>query len=164
MSHPFDQLPLDTGASFLFTPCPGTKTEDLQNSLQTLKAAGATTVVTALPDEDMQALNVPELGKAVRDAGLDWFHLPIEDDAAPEQPFFAAFETALPRLLKKISAGETIAIHCRGGAGRTGLIAAILMLESGIDIDRVIAKVQAVRPVALTPPAQAAFLKSRYGL
>ncbi|CAM3821326.1 dual specificity protein phosphatase family protein [Parendozoicomonas haliclonae] len=160
MSHPFDRLVLDNGATFLFTPCPGTKGFNLEDSLATLKAAGATTVVTALPDTELLALDVAMLGDAVSKAGMDWFQLPIEDDCAPADDFTAAYDKARTTLVEKLKSGDTIAVHCRGGSGRTGLLAAILMRDAGYDLDSIISQVQALRPNALTIPAHLAFLKN----
>ena len=86
----------------------------------------------------------------MRRLGLAWFHLPVEDDCAPEAPFAAAFASHKADLLARLAAGQTLAIHCRGGSGRTGLMAAILLLESGYPPAEVKALVQGLRPKALT--------------
>ena len=39
-AHPYDVLSLNNGANIIFTPCPGTKTQNLADSIATLKAAG----------------------------------------------------------------------------------------------------------------------------
>ena len=52
MSHPFDELVLEGSAALLFTPCPGTKTEALKDSLLTLKQAAGN-----LSEQDLQGIN-----------------------------------------------------------------------------------------------------------
>jgi protein-tyrosine phosphatase len=41
-----------------------------------------------------------------------------------------------------------------GGSGRTGLLAAHILLERGWDLDTIKARVQALRPGAFTKPVQ----------
>ena len=150
MTHPFDVLKLDNGATFIFTPCPGTKEADLTASIATLKSAGASAIVSLLTNEEISNLGVTELGHEIARQHLSWYQLPIEDDEAPAQPFFSAFKPVKSELLARIDKQETIAIHCRGGSGRTGLMAAILLLERGQPWQQVKTQIQSIRPKALT--------------
>jgi protein-tyrosine phosphatase len=162
MSHPYDILPLPNGAKFVFTPCPGTKSADLAESLSTLKGAGVEAIVTMLPSEEIKALNVPTLGSDINAFNMQWFQLPVADDQSPEQDFFDAFEQAKPKLIELVEQQATIAIHCRGGSGRTGLMAAILLLEMGHSWDDVKSWVQSIRPKALTLTPHLSFLQANY--
>lgn len=162
--HPFDILPLPNGSTFIFTPCPGTKSENLSDSLSTLKKAGADAVVTMLPNTEITILDVASLGQETEHAGMQWFQLPVEDDCAPEEIFEIAFKQAKDSLLALIEKKATIAIHCKGGSGRTGLMAAALLLESGMQWDDVKALVQSIRPNALTLPVHLGYLQKRYAL
>lgn len=164
MSHPFDTLPLPKGGAFIFTPCPGTKTESVTDSLARLQNAGASALVTLLSDEELAFLDVASLGSAADALGLAWFQLPIEDDHAPEAPFNEALSRYRDALLSRLEAGETLIVHCRGGTGRTGLMAAVLLLEQGLDWPSVKTLIQSVRPKALTLPPQLAWLKKHYDL
>jgi len=164
MNHPFDILKLDNGAAFIFTPCPGTKETDLTTSLASLKSAGATAVLSLLPDEEIEALGVTALGEQVAQQNMTWYQLPIEDDQAPEQPFFTAFATVKSELLVRIQAQQTLVIHCRGGSGRTGLVAAMLLLELGHPWQQVHSLIQSIRPKALTLAPHIHFLKTHYSI
>ncbi len=162
--HPFDILSLPNGSTFIFTPCPGTKTENLSDSLSTLKKAGTDAVVTMLPDTEIKALDVASLGQEAKNFGMQWFQLPVEDDCAPEESFEVAFTEDKAPLLALIEKKATIAIHCKGGSGRTGLMAAILLLESGMQWEDVKTLVQSIRPNALTLPVHLEFLQKHYTL
>ncbi|EAR08072.1 tyrosine-protein phosphatase [Reinekea blandensis] len=162
MTHPFDTLPLPTGGAFVFTPCPGTRGEALPDALSRLKHTGASTLITMLSNEELDHLGVPDLGKVAADEGFHWVQLPIEDDCAPEAPFEQAFAQHGEALLQRLTAGETLVIHCRGGTGRTGLMAAILLLNAGMDGAEVQSRIQSVRPKALTIDTQTTWLKARY--
>jgi protein-tyrosine phosphatase len=160
--HPFDILNLDNGARLIFTPCPGTREASLQASLKTLQAAGADALVTLMPNTELTRFKVDALPAECEALGLAWFQLPVEDDCAPEAPFAAAFASHKAALLARLAAGQTLVIHCRGGSGRTGLMAAILLLESGYAPAAVKGMVQGLRPKALTLTPHVNYLNSHY--
>ena len=160
--HPFDILNLDNGARLIFTPCPGTKEASLQAALKTMQAAGADAVVTMMPDAELSEFKADSLPAECAALGLAWFQLPVEDDCAPEAPFAAAFANHKTALLARLASGQTLAIHCRGGSGRTGLMAAILLLEAGYAPTQVKSLVQGLRPKALTLTPHVDYLNSHY--
>ncbi|MCF3098632.1 protein phosphatase [Aeromonas australiensis] len=160
--HPFDILNLDNGARLIFTPCPGTKEASLQASLKTLETAGADAVVTMMPDAELSEFKADSLPAECEALDLAWFQLPVEDDCAPETPFAEAFANHKADLLARLAAGQTLAIHCRGGSGRTGLMAAILLLEAGYAPTQVKSLVQGLRPKALTLAAHVNYLNTHY--
>lgn len=157
--HPFDQLSLENGATLIFTPCPGTKDVSLEASLRQLAEAGATAIVSTTSDKEMERLGVSELPTLCERLNLAWFQLPIEDDAAPESAFTEAWARHKLDLLARLNERATLAIHCRGGSGRTGLSAALLMMAMGTEIDQAIAAVQSLRPKAIRLPAHQEFLQ-----
>ncbi|SBS29144.1 hypothetical protein MAQ5080_01307 [Marinomonas aquimarina] len=164
MTHPFDVLALDNGASFIFTPCPGTQEVSLADSVATLKAQQADAVISLLSDHELDELGVPTLGQQITAQGMAWYQLPIEDFQAPEQPFFDAFLPVKDELLERLSTQQTIVIHCRGGSGRTGLMAAILLLESGQSWAQVKPLIQGIRPKALTLEPHVNFFIQQYSI
>lgn len=162
MMHPFDILTLNNGTKLIFTPCPGTKGVSVTDSLNALKAAGAQMVVTMMTQHELiehQADTIPALCETL---GMAWYHLPVEDGCAPEELFAQAFALHKTALLNAVNTGVTMVIHCHGGSGRTGLMAAILMLESGYDAADIKAQIQRIRPKSLTSPVQVNYLMQRY--
>jgi protein-tyrosine phosphatase len=157
-THPFDRLPLAAGGALLFTPCPGTKDVDLATALDQLRQTGAAAVITLMPEDEMARFGADTLPTACAQRGLTWFHLPVEDDAAPAAPFETRWSAQRQAVHRLLDGNATVAIHCRGGSGRTGLMAAILLLERGHDLDQAVAMVQGLRPNALKQPAQRAYL------
>jgi protein-tyrosine phosphatase len=155
MTHPTWELPVaDNNAALVLTPCPGTKEASLIDSVAQLKAQGVSVVVTALSTKEMQDKGVGELPDVVEQAGMLWFHAPIEDDCAPDESFPARWKHISPSLHKALASGEKIAMHCMGGSGRTGLLAAHLLLEKGWDLQKIINQVQSLRPGAFTKEVQ----------
>lgn len=162
MTHPFDILSLDNGAKFIFTPCPGTKDISVAESLQTFKGVGAQAVITMMTMPELIENKAEQIPTLCADLEMDWYQLPVEDSCAPEEPFAQAFARHKSTLLDLIKSGATIVIHCHGGSGRTGLMAAILMLESGYDAQEIKTKIQQLRPKSLKSPVQVNYLVKHY--
>jgi hypothetical protein len=80
-------------------------------------------------------------------------HVPVPDFRAPTRPQLA---TALGIIHAAVSAGERVAVHCGGGLGRSGTIAACYLVELGQDWRAAVARVRAVRPGAIETQAQLA--------
>ncbi|MDP2226335.1 MAG: hypothetical protein Q8J78_02530 [Moraxellaceae bacterium] len=156
-THPFDRLPAGNG-QLIFTPCPGTQQTSVDDALQTLKAAGAGSLVTLMNDAELADNGVADMAERVAAAGLFWAQLPIADDAAPGADFDAAWRAASADLLARLAAGEGVAVHCKGGSGRTGLVIARLLMAQGEAHASAVERVQALRPKALRHPVHSAWL------
>ncbi|CAM2828221.1 cyclin-dependent kinase inhibitor 3 family protein [Vibrio ordalii] len=160
MTHPTWELSVaENSAGLVLTPCPGTKDLPLVESIEQLKSQGVTVVVTALSHEEMQEKGVGDLPKVVEQAGLQWFHAPIEDDCAPGHQFQTHWQSISPSLHQALVNGDKIAMHCMGGSGRTGLLAAHLLLEKGWELQNIITHVQSLRPGAFTKDVQVEYIK-----
>jgi ADP-ribosyl-[dinitrogen reductase] hydrolase len=91
---------------------------------------------------------------------MDWMHLPIRDVDVPDDRFERAWALTGPTLHRRIDRGERILIHCRGGLGRTGLVAGLILVERGVTPRQAIERVRAVRPHAIETRAQEGYVLS----
>jgi protein-tyrosine phosphatase len=85
---------------------------------------------------------------------MSWAHLPIRDVDVPASPFLSGWPAILAELISRLDAGERVIVHCRGGLGRAGLVAAILLIETGLEAEVAIRMVRAARPGAIETAAQ----------
>lgn len=147
------------------TLCPGKKelpyrwNRDLAEDLRVIHSWGANTVLTLIEDHEFDLLQVNSLGNDVRSLGMNWIHLPIRDVDVPDLRFEAAWATVGPEIHRRIDAGERILIHCRGGIGRTGLMAGLILVERGCDPRDAIHRVRAVRRGAIETAAQEDYVR-----
>jgi protein-tyrosine phosphatase len=122
---------------------------DLEADVAAIRAWGAAAVVTLQPADELDVLGIGRLGALVRAAGLDWHHLPIRDLCAPAEEAEAGWDALRDAVLDRLERGDRIVVHCRGGLGRTGTIAASLLVARGLDPESAIALVRHVRPGAI---------------
>jgi ADP-ribosylglycohydrolase len=94
-------------------------------------------------------LGVQALPEAILEAGLEWHHLPVKDVSAPAAEFETRWVYAGARVRERLRAGERVLVHCRGGLGRAGSVAARLLVEFGATPAAAITQVRAARPRAI---------------
>lgn len=145
------------------TPAAGLKGVELAESLAQLRATGADAVISMTPADELGRLEVAALPEAVADAGMRWFHFPIEDDAAPGPAFEQAWSAHRDMVVTLLSGPGSLAIHCRGDSGRTGLMAALILRELGMDGAQADAQVLRLRPASLALPVHPDYLAAHDG-
>lgn len=142
------------------TLCPGKKDpghgwgRDLDADLASVARWRAGTVLTLIEDHEFRLLKVEAMEHTVRQLGMDWMHLPIRDVDVPDHRFESEWQSAGPSLHARLEGGERVAIHCRGGIGRTGLVAALILVERGWSGEAAIRHIRAARPRAIETRAQ----------
>jgi ADP-ribosyl-[dinitrogen reductase] hydrolase len=90
---------------------------------------------------------------------MEWFHLPIQDMAAPDESFDDIWTEMAPRIPQMIKQGDNVLVHCRGGLGRSGTIAALLLIEFGLPNGLAIAQVRIARPGAIDIAEQEEYVR-----
>lgn len=140
------------------TLCPGRRDRgrDLDADLDALQRAGATALVSLVTEDELRWAGVEDLPAALRGRGMTWWSLPIADQGVPG---FRRLEDLLGELRDALAAGDRVVVHCMGGLGRSGLVAACALVDAGWSAPDAIAAVRTVRdPRAVETPAQEAFV------
>lgn len=159
--HPFETLALPNGAKLLFTPCPGTKAANLDESLQQLKQQGVTMLLTLMFDKEMVENDIAMLPELCDKLQLKWLQLPIVDDEAPQEAFQRKWDKYKQLILDEINNKGVVAVHCKGGTGRTGTVIALLLLALGWPVNKIIKEIQSVKPKALRIKKQLDYLNNQ---
>ena len=129
---------------------------DLARDLDMIRDWGAAAVVTLLEPKGL--LRVEGLGEQVLRRNILWFHLPIVDVSIPDGRFEEEWDVAGESLRSILRSGSDVLVHCRGGLGRAGTIAARLLVELGMEPATAIASVRRVRPGAIETSDQERFV------
>ena len=110
--------------------------------LPTLRAAGVDILVCALTAEDFEDAGLTDEPTAAVAAGLEFVHLPIPDWTVPDRDEILP---TLRELAARLEAGASIVTHCWAGIGRSSLLAASILVLTGIDADDAWARITEAR-------------------
>ncbi|RJF72361.1 protein-tyrosine-phosphatase [Deinococcus cavernae] len=116
---------------------------DLTTDLGYLKEQGVTLLVNLMQQDEMQRWHMDDYHAEAARLGLNVRHHPIPDVKTPTDD--AAFHALVQDLRDRLRHGETIVIHCLGGLGRSGMLAACLLVQSGLNAHDAIALVRHCR-------------------
>lgn len=151
--------------TLLLGPCPGRRPEmvddatsraALREDLSRLAGLGAAGLLTLVEPGELPG-GMDGFSADVRTAGLEWAHLAIPDYGVPDADFMTGWRKL--DLAGRLRKGENWAIHCRAGLGRTGTVAALLLVENGVGAREAIARIRREHdPAAVETATQEAFL------
>jgi len=175
-SHPLriDDLPIDgIPGKIGLTFCPGKVQadavtgawrRDLAVDLRIVRAWGAKSIVNLLETHEMAALSVPrfeDTTRAILGDGLLYIHAPIRDVNIPDDAFERSWHLQHgPALRTLLRSGGNVLVFCKGGLGRTGTVAARLLVELGCSPLDAIERVRAARLGAIETHKQEKYVVS----
>ena len=120
---------------------------DLTSDLRVLREEHGTDVLVSVMEEhEYGGYGIPELFERDRLGGVEILRFAIEDMGVPEEAEREAYEDLILNIVDRLRGGETVIVHCRGGLGRTGTVAACVLVALGNhSADEAIAVVRAAR-------------------
>ncbi len=119
----------------------------LEDEIARWHDSGVDIVLSLLSPDEEQTLGLGNEADAVKAQEMDFLSLPIPDRQVPGSETEVA--AAVERLNAKLSAGKNVLVHCRQGVGRTGLVAACLLVSQGLDPRAAVQALSAARGVAV---------------
>jgi protein-tyrosine phosphatase len=96
-------------------------------------AAGIEIVVSLLEDEEIAELDLADEEACCSTAGLRFQRFPIPDRGTPESR--ESFTALVTLLVAELRQGRSIGVHCRMGVGRSGTLAACLLIALGLPVN-----------------------------
>ncbi|MFD1510522.1 hypothetical protein ACFTOW_14100 [Lacimonas salitolerans] len=98
-------------------------------------------IILTQPDELPQDA-IAMLRRAVRARGLRAIALPIEDYSVPGLAFMRAWKRLSPALGPIFASGASVGMSCHHGAGRSGVVAAMHLIDAGCAPTQAVAKLR----------------------
>lgn len=156
----FHLLSLPSGGRLLLSVHPG-KFPGLSadQALVVYQSEGVRTLVSLLTDAELCELGLNGLPAGCQCLGIRWLHAPIADKQAPDAAFERWWLDHCHALGATLDQGHAVALHCWAGLGRTGTVAArLLMLREGLGAEAAIAAVRHIRPGSIETTKQIDYL------
>ena len=126
--------------------------EWLHDEITAWSQAGVNTVFSLLTGEEEQDLNLRKESAEARAQGMKFLSLPIPDRQVPTSE--SALTKALEKVETDLAAGRNVVLHCRQGVGRSGLVAACLLLTKGMDAESALSLVSEARGTQVPETAE----------
>jgi protein-tyrosine phosphatase len=104
--------------------------EQLAEEVDAWKLAGVDVVVSLLEPREARDLDLADERLSCERHGIVFRNLPIADRGTPSSR--KDFVALIDALAHELEAGRAVAIHCRAGIGRTGIVAACLLSRLGV--------------------------------
>ena len=117
----------------------------LEDEISNWKRAGVNEVLSLLTAEEERDLDLRQEKAEVEKQGLEFFSFPIADRQVPRSE--AKLAEFLEKLNARLAQSKNLVVHCRQGVGRSGLVAACLLLKNGISPGVAVSEISAARGV-----------------
>ena len=129
------------------------------NQLSNFVNLNCSTVVSLVEDSEFDQLCEKKLFvRNIYNHNLKWIHMPIADLKAPDHKFKKKWITTKTLLKNDLMKGNNIILHCKGGIGRSGTIAALILIEHGEENANAIKCVRKKRQGAIENELQEQFV------
>ena len=160
--------PKDIKGKIFLTCFPGRNGEKISfeeniflEELNNFSSLNSNTVVTLVEDNEIEKLcDKKFFVRKIYSHNLKWIHMPIVDLKSPDHKFMDKWQTTKVLLKNDLIEGKNTILHCMGGKGRSGTIAALLLIEFGEKHKEAIEIVREKRKGAIETKEQEDFILS----
>lgn len=120
--------------------------DHLHADIAEYRAAGITKVISMLARDEAKMLGLAEERAACAQAGIAFENHAIVDFGLPD---LAGFHVLTHKIAEALRDGENIAVHCRAGIGRSGMVTAGVLIILGQTAQNAIEGVSNARGVSI---------------
>jgi protein-tyrosine phosphatase len=131
---------------------------DLDMDLERIRNVYDVSVIVSLMENPEYALvAIPDFFLACSAHDLKTIWYPIPDMNAPKNT--KSFRLLIEDIVSRLHKGEIMMVHCRGGIGRTGMVASCVLTALGVRPMTAIKRIRDTRPRTITRRCQVAFVR-----
>ena len=112
-----------------------------------LRGEGVDVLISLLERDEAAGFELEGEGRAAESQGIRFVSFPIPDRGVPESTREAL--SLIRDMAAALGKGKGVAVHCRQGLGRSGLITAGLLVMLGVDTEKAIDAVSSARGQAI---------------
>jgi protein-tyrosine phosphatase len=118
----------------------------LDDEASAWRQANIDVVVSLLENEEAGQLDLLDERRAAEDHSISFISFPIPDRGVPAS--LQESVSLIARIAAQLDAGKNVAVHCRQGIGRSGLIAAGILMTSGASPEHAMQVVGSARGIS----------------
>lgn len=115
----------------------------LESDVRQWHRDGLGCIVSLLTADESHELGLEREAAVSTKQNVQFFAFPVTDRSVPASQH--AVQTLVEKLVDNLSKGQNVGIHCRQGVGRSALLAASILVWSGVDPDRAFRQIAQAR-------------------
>ena len=119
----------------------------LEDEISGWKRAQVGAVVSLLEASEVRELGLAREAALCGEQDIDFLSFPIPDRGTPLS--LAKTTSLVEGLVARLQGGTAVAVHCRAGIGRTGLVAACVLSRFGMPFDEIFGALSRARGVPM---------------
>ena len=105
---------------------------DLAADMRALEEEYETDVLVSLMEKhEYRGYQIPELLEKDSFGGIEILRFAVKDMSVPQEAESERFEAFVQKVVRQLEQGKNVVVHCRGGLGRTGTLAACVLVALG---------------------------------
>jgi protein-tyrosine phosphatase len=117
-------------------------------------------LVSLMEDHEYRGYRIPELLEQDSIGNIEILRFAIEDMGVPREAESERFQTFVQDVVRRLEEDQNVVVHCRGGLGRTGTLAACVLVALGRHAaDEAIAAVREARKGTIQTREQEDFVR-----
>ena len=91
----------------------------------------ANVLVSLMEKHEYRGYQIPELLEKDTIGGIEILRFAIKDMGVPQEAESERFQAFVKYVVRRLEQGQNVVVHCRGGLGRTGTLAACVLVALG---------------------------------
>lgn len=135
--------------------------DTLENEMRRLVRHNVTLLVGLIEDTELGCIDYEDVTDAAERSLIRTTRFPLRDFTAPAPTQEGDWRELLSEAARILRQGKSMAVHCMAGDGRSGLLAACLLVDLGLPANEALRQLRAARPQAIETTVQLDYLLAR---
>ena len=131
---------------------------DLRTDMRKLKGLGTDVLFSVMEEHEYQDFEIPDLYEAEEIEGIEILRFAIRDMGIPEEAKAEDYGARIRQIVDLLRGGKIVVVHCRGGLGRTGTVAACVLVALGCSAREAVDVVRGTRKGTIQTDEQEEFV------